>query len=98
MSITREDVLKMDVKSIFAAVKDPKTSSDMQSLLRDRQVAAYVSEKMLEAQNATANREAEVDSQLNRVVPPSTEELAAEAQAMAATPAVPVEAVVEPTP
>jgi hypothetical protein len=85
-SITLENVLEMDLKSILAAVKDPATSKEMQTLLRDRKVAARVSELMLEAQN----REAEVDAQLNRVVPPSTEALAEEAQAMAAEPVVEV--------
>jgi hypothetical protein len=79
-AITREVVLQMDLKSILAAVKDPTTSKDMQSLLRDRVVASRVSELMLEAQN----REEAVDAQLNRVIPPSTEELAAEAAKMAA--------------
>lgn len=79
-SITREQVLQMDWKSIQAAIKDPATSAEMQNLLRDRKVVARVSELMLEAQN----REAEVDAQLNRVVPPSTEELAAQAVTMAA--------------
>lgn len=73
----------MDLKSILAAVKDPATSKDMQLLLRDRAVASRVSTLMLEAQN----REAEVDAQLARTVPPSTEELAAEAAEMAAQPA-----------
>lgn len=78
MSITREQVLQMDWKSIQAAIKDPATSAEMQNLLRDRKVVSRVSELMLEAQN----REAEVDAQLNRVIPPSTEELAAQAAAM----------------
>ncbi len=90
-SITREEVLKMDWKSIQAAIKNPETSAQMQQLLRDRAVVSRVSELMLEAQN----REAEVDAQLNRVVPPSTEQLAAEAAAMAAVP-VAEPAVVEP--
>jgi hypothetical protein len=94
-SITREAVLQMDLKSILAAVKDQTTSKDMQLLLRDRSVASRVSELMLEAQN----REAEVDTQLARVVPPSTEQLAAEAAAMAAeTPVVPVAAAEAVTP
>jgi hypothetical protein len=79
-SITRENVLEMDLKSIFAAVKDPVTGSDMQRLLKDRSVAARVSELLLEAQN----KEAALDAELSRVVPPSTETLAAEAAAMIA--------------
>lgn len=83
--ITREAVLQMDLKAIYAAVKDPATSKDMQTLLRDRAVASRVSELMLEAQN----RETAVDTELARTVPPSTEQLAAEAAAMAAeTPVV----------
>jgi len=80
MAITKEEVLKMDLKSIHAAVKDPKTSAEMQNLLRDRQVVSRVSELMLEAQT----RENAVDAEISRVVPPTTEELAAQAQAMAA--------------
>lgn len=95
MSITKEQVLKMDWKSIQAAIKNPATSSDMQSLLRDRQVVSRVSELMLETQN----HEAAVDAQLARTVPPSTEELAAEAAAMVAAPEVVPPPVVEvPTP
>lgn len=92
MSITKDDVLKMDLKSIFTAVKDPATSKEMQNLMRDRAVASRVSELMLEAQT----REAEVDHQLARVVPPSTEALAAEAVAMVEEPVAAVETVVEP--
>lgn len=86
-SITREVVLGMDLKSILAAVKDPKTSADMQRLMGDRGsgVATHISKLMIENQN----REAEVDAQLARTIPPSTEELAAEAQAMAEQPVVP---------
>ncbi len=91
-SITREAVLAMDLKSIFAAVKDPKTSADMQKLMGDRGsgVAKHISTLMLENQN----REAEVDAQLARTVPPSTEDLAAEAQAMV-EPVVPTPPIVE---
>jgi hypothetical protein len=98
MAITKEAVLLMDLKSIFAAVKDPATSKEMQNIIRDRQVASRISELMLEAQN----REAEVDAQIARVVPPTTEELAAQAAVMAAepaavvAPATPVAPVVEP--
>lgn len=95
-SITLEAVLQMDLKSIFAAVKDPKTSADMQRLMGDRGsgVATHISKLMLDAQS----REAEVDAQLARTVPPSTEELAAEAAAMAAQPVVEVVAEVPPVP
>ena len=99
MAITREAVLAMDLKSIFAAVKDPATSADMQRLMGDRGsgVATHINKLMIEARE----RENAVDQQLARTVPPSTEALAAEATAMAAdTPAsvavaeVPVPAVV----
>jgi hypothetical protein len=92
MSITKEDVLKMDLKSIFTAVKAPDTKAEMQVLLKDRAVAVHVSDLMKEAQQ----REDEVDSQLARVVPPSTEALAAEATAMVAETPVVAEAVVPP--
>lgn len=84
-SITREAVLQMDLKSIFAAIKDPQTGKEMQALLKDRAVASRVSELMIEAQN----REAEVDAELARTVPPSTEELAAQAAEMVAAPTSP---------
>jgi hypothetical protein len=76
----------MDLKSILAAVKNTETSADMQKLLGDRGsgIATYVSKLMMEAQQ----REAEVDAQLARVTPPSTEALAAEATAMVAEPPV----------
>ncbi len=96
-AITREEVLQMDLKAIYAAVKNPATSADMQALLKDRAVAARVSDLMLEAQA----REAAVDQHLARTVPPSTEQLAAEATAMAAetpTPAVAAEVVTPPAP
>lgn len=79
-SITREQVLQMDWKAIQVAIKDPATSAEMQNLLRDRKVVSRVSELMLEARN----REVEVDAALNRVIPPSTEELAVQAAALAA--------------
>jgi len=86
MSLTKEQVLLMDWKSVQVAVKDPATKAEMQHLLRDRQVVSYVSKLMLEAQE----REVAVDAQLSVTVPPSTEQLAAEATAMAAeVPVVP---------
>lgn len=83
-SITQEQVLQMDLKSIGKAMNDPAVVADKASL---RLLAVRASELMAEAQS----REAEVDAQLNRVVPPSTEALAAEAEAMAAAPVVPAE-------
>lgn len=80
-SITREKVLQMPLDAVFAAVKDPKTSADMQLLLRDRQVATHISNLMIERQN----RESEVDRQLERT-PPTTAELAEEARTMASQP------------
>jgi hypothetical protein len=97
MSITKEQVLQMDWKSIQAAIKDPATSASMQALLRDRQVVARVSELMLEAQNANAAREEEVNSQIERTIPPTTEELAAQAHQMAAEPVVPAAPVEVPS-
>jgi hypothetical protein len=86
MSITKDQVLKMDWKSIQAAIKAPETKADMQNLLRDHQVVPYFLGLMREAQDQQVEQEAQIDAQLNRVVPPSTEALAAEAVAMAAEP------------
>lgn len=87
MSITREQVLQMDWKAIQVAIKAEDTKTEMQNLLRDRAVVSYVSKLMLEAKN----KEEELDAQLERVNPPSTEVLAAQATEMAAA-----EPVVEP--
>lgn len=89
-SITRAAVLEMPLADIYAAIKDPKTSGEMQNLLRDRAVAARISQLMLEQKQ----REDEVDRQIAVATPPSTEELAAQAAAVAAesevtTPAAP---------
>jgi hypothetical protein len=91
MSITLEQVLKMDLKSILLAIKNPETSADMQKLMgtRGSGVATRISALMLEAKQ----KEEELDAQLNRVVPPSTEELAAQATEMAAVPAQAIEVV-----
>src|SRR5271157_33074 len=90
MSITREQVLSMSLAEIFVAIKDPKTSAEMQQLMRERPVAARISELMLEQKN----REEEVDRQITLANPPTTETLAAEAAAVAAEGAPP--AVVPP--
>ena len=83
MSITRDEVLKMDLKSIYAAIKDPNTAAAMQNLLgtRGSGVATHVAKLMADAQQ----RENELDAQIAVSVPPSTEELAAQATEMAAT-------------
>lgn len=80
MPITREQVLAMPLADIFKAIKDPKTSAEMQQLMRERPVAARISELMLEQKN----REEEVDRQITLANPPTTEALAAEAAAVAA--------------
>jgi hypothetical protein len=99
MSITKEQVLQMDWKAVQLAIKTPESSATMQTLLRDRAVVSYVSKLMLDAQN----REAEVDAQIAVTIPPSTEELAAQATVMAdstatavADPQVPVAPVTPP--
>lgn len=91
-SITREAVLAMPLADIFAAIKDPKTSVEMQNMLRDRAVAARISQLMLEQKQ----REEEVDRQIAIATPPSTEELAAQAAAVAAAPDTAAQPVVEP--
>jgi hypothetical protein len=97
MAITKEEVLKMDLKSIFAAIKHPDTAADMQNLLgaRGSGVATYVSKLMQDAQTEAAERESQVDAQIARTIPPSTEALAAEASAMAAEPVTVVEPAAE---
>jgi hypothetical protein len=90
MAITKDQVLQMDWKTIQATIKSPETSAQMQQLLRDREVVSFVSKLMLAAKNEQEAREAELDGQIARVVPPSTEALAAEAEQMAAAPAEPV--------
>jgi hypothetical protein len=93
-SITREQVLSMPLSSIFAAVKNPETQAVMVTLMKDREVAVHVNKLLQERSEAAEQAETQVDQQLARVVPPSTEQLANEAAAMAAeTPVVP--AVVE---
>lgn len=93
--ITREQVLEMSLADITKAIKDPATSIQMQQHMRDREVAVHVSKLMQARAQETAQREAEVDRETARINPPSTEELAAEAAKVAATPdaSVPVPAV-----
>jgi hypothetical protein len=102
-SITREQVLTMPLSSIFAAVKNPETQAVMVTLMKDREVAVHVNKLLQERSEAAEQAEAQIDQQLSRVVPPSTEQLAAEAAAMAETPvvsaevpAVPVTSVAKP--
>lgn len=87
MSITKEQVLAMDYAAIVAAVKsqDRAVATKMQELLRDRQVVAYVSQKSMEHNAALEAREAELGEKA-KTVPPTTDELAAEAAAVASTP------------
>jgi hypothetical protein len=92
MSITKEQVLQMDWKAVQVAVKADETKAEMQTLLRDRAVVSYVSKLMLDAQN----HEAELDAKIAVTVPPSTEELAAQATAMVEV--VPAEVVQVATP
>lgn len=79
-AMTQEQVQQMDLKAIGKALRDPSVLADKQIT---RTLAARASQLMQEAQQ----REEELDAQLTRVVPPSTEALAAEASAMAAAPA-----------
>lgn len=87
MSITREQVLEMtSFTEVNKAIKDPATSGMMQRLLTDREVAVHVSKLMQARVKEQDEREAAVDTATARVSPPSTEELAAEAAAVAGTP------------
>jgi hypothetical protein len=81
MSFTQEQISQMDLKSLNKAMNDPKVVADKQTL---RLLAVRASELMQE----TYDKEAALDSQINRVIPPSTEQLAAEATAMVETPTV----------
>lgn len=84
MSIDKSTVLSMSLEDILKAVKDPATSQTMQRILPDRDVAKYVSGLMIAKQNAIDAKEQQVTQGLAAVTPPSTEALAAEAQAMVA--------------
>lgn len=91
--MTQEQILTMDLKAIGKALRDPSIIADKQTT---RLLATRASQLMQEAQD----REAELDAQLTRVIPPTTEELAAQAAEMAAVPAgetVVVEVPVVPT-
>lgn len=81
MTITKAEVLLMDYAAITGAMKVPETNIQMQTLLRDRAVAAHVSGELLKHKQAIEAREATVNV-LAGTIPPSTEELAAQAVEM----------------
>lgn len=82
MTITKEDVLKMDFAAISAAIKNPETGAQMQELLRSGGIANHVSAEMMKHKQAIEAREAAADMLAARTIPPTTDELAAEANAM----------------
>lgn len=82
MTITKPEVLLMDFSAISAAIKNPETSTQMQTLLRDREIAVYVSQKMMEHKEELEAREAAANALAKTTIPPTTEELAAEANEM----------------
>lgn len=82
MTITKPEVLLMDFSAISAAIKNPETSTQMQTLLRDREIAVYVSQKMMEHKEALEAREATANALAKTTIPPTTEELAEEANQM----------------
>ena len=91
----------MPLADIFANVKssDPVVAREMQALLTDREVAVHVSKLMQARNQEQAEREAQIDQQIERTAaPPSTEELAAQAAVVAAQPdpSVPAPASTEP--
>lgn len=89
-SITREDVMKMTWQQVAAALKDPKTQGTVTGLMKgDRELNVHISKLLAERANAQSTQEAEVDRQTTLLNPPSTEELAAQAAAVAATPVEP---------
>jgi hypothetical protein len=77
--MTQEQILTMDLKAIGKALRDPSILADK---VTTRLLATRASQLMQEAQD----REAELDAQLTRAIPPTTEELAAQATEMAAVP------------
>ena len=87
MSITRDEVLKMSMAEVFAAIKSPKTQGEMVALMKDREVAVYVNNLLQARAQGLEEQEATVDKKLAQTAPaPSTETLAAQATEMAAAP------------
>lgn len=82
-TINREDLMKMDWKSIAAALKDPATQGRVISLMKgDRELNVHI-QNLLQARQAELEKvEKDVDRQIALNNPPSTEALAAEAKAM----------------
>ncbi len=97
MSVTREELMKMDWKSIASALKDPATQGHILKLMKgDRELNVYIGQLLQQRQAETEQAEVEVDRQTALENPPTTEELAAEAAALAVEQPVvvpPVEAV-----
>ena len=84
-TLNRQTLLSLtDFKSIAGLMKDPATQGQVIALMKgDRELNAHINNLLL-ARNAELEKaEAEVDHKLVVANPPTTEELAAEAQQMA---------------
>ena len=85
MAITKADILGMDWKAVAAALRDPKTQPAVIHFMKeDREVSAHVNKLSLERQQVLEEKEEAVDRATALNNPPTTEELAAEAAAVAA--------------
>ena len=84
-TINREDLMKSDWKTISGWMKDPSTQGRVISLMKgDRELGARIN-RLLLARNAEIEQvEEQVDHQIAVAVPPTTEELAAQATTAAA--------------
>ena len=84
-TINREDLMKSDWKTISGWMKDPSTQGRVISLMKgDRELGARINSLLL-ARNAEIEQvEEQVDHQIAVAVPPTTEELAAQATTAAA--------------
>jgi hypothetical protein len=89
-TINREDLMNMDWKSIAAALKNPETQGRVMSLMKgDRDLNAHINKLLLARNSELSQVEEQVDHQIAVAVPPTTEALAAEAQAATEVPVAP---------
>jgi hypothetical protein len=87
-NLNREDLMNIkDFKAIAGLMKDPATQGRVIALMKgDRELNAHINQLLL-ARNAELEKVEEVvDHQIAVGVPPTTEELAAQAEVAAATP------------
>src|SRR5208282_1060051 len=99
-TINREDLINIkDFKTIAGLMKDPATQGRVIGLMKgDRELNAHINQLLL-ARNAELSQvEEQVDHQIAVGVPPTTEALAAEAQATAEVPAATPPVAAEPVP